>query len=407
MKAVKQQAYKTDLSSAKTKQIIWVLLFLMPIVGMAVDLVAPSLPAIAKGLSVSNHFAKNVVAIYLFGYGIGNFITGFLSDAWGRRRLLRINLVLFIVTSLMPVLMPDITVLLLARAIQGLAIGAVAVLLRSVISDILETKELTTMGTTLATMWALGPIIGPVIGGYLQHFFGWKAGFVFFAIITMIMLIPTIIIVPETHYNRHPLNIKVISNNLSELLTHRLFLSLSILTGIVYAAIIAFNTLAPFLIQNTLHYNSIFFGHLALCLGIVFLATTFICRRLLKIYAFGSILFTVINALLILGLVLLILSFSFEKNIGLIAVASAMMFFACSSIFPMSMGKCMSLFQHISGAAGATMFLINISMTAFAGFIFSFIQVTQFHTLMIIYFIIIFCLAGVYWCFIRRYLQKN
>ena len=40
--------------------------------------------------------------------------------------------------------------------------------------------------------------------------------------------------------------------------------------------------ICPFLIQVKLNYSAIFFGHIALCMGLAFLLATFVCRYLLK-----------------------------------------------------------------------------------------------------------------------------
>ena len=61
----------------RTQIIVWNLLCLMPMIGMVVDLVAPSLPAIAKTLQVSNSLSKNIISTYLLGYAIGSFFWGF------------------------------------------------------------------------------------------------------------------------------------------------------------------------------------------------------------------------------------------------------------------------------------------------------------------------------------------
>ncbi len=62
---------------------------------------------------------------------------------------------------------------------QGVTIGAVAVLARAVFADILTAQELVRMGTLIGTMWGIGPVVGPLIGGYLQLYFGWKPVFIF------------------------------------------------------------------------------------------------------------------------------------------------------------------------------------------------------------------------------------
>lgn len=389
------------LSEKRIQLILWTLLALFPIIGMSVDLVAPSLPAIASDLQVSAKIAKDVISIYLLGYALGNFFTGFLTDALGRQKLIRIGLLAFVIVSLLPVFFPRIEVLLLARFLQGVTIGSVAVLARAIFSDILPAEKLIRLGTLVGTMWGLGPVVGPVIGGYLQFYFGWKAGFYFFGFVSFLGLIATFSIVPETHFNRHPLSIKTIKNNLIEVVTHRLFMGMVILMGIVYSLIIAFNTAGPFLIQTEFHYSPIFFGHLALCLGLVFLLSTFVCRHLLKTYKVEQLFFIVIHLFILIVGIGVLISYFFEKSIVLIAVISALMFFAGGFIFPMSMGKGLSLFRHIAGTATATMYLINTCITSLMAFLIGFITVQSAISLMWIYFLLYLMGVFIYWKLIR------
>src|SRR3990167_9045239 len=294
----------------KIQRIVWTLLFLFPIFGMCVDLVAPSLPAISSSLHVSASVAKNVISLYLLGYALGNFFTGFLADAWGRQKLLRAGLFGFIIASLIPVFFHGIDLLFLSRVLQGITIGAVSVLARAMLSDVLPSDKLTSLGTLIGTMWGLGPIFGPVIGGYLQFYF-----------------------------NRHALNIKTITKNIREVLSHRLFMALVILMGLAYSLLITFNTAGPFLIQTVLHHSPIFFGHVALYIGIVFLLSTFTCRYLLKKFKVEHLLFYAIIISFAIALLSVVLSFSFEKSTIFSVIISALMFFSCGFIFPMSMGR--------------------------------------------------------------------
>lgn len=397
------EIYLPKLSQKKRRQIVWTLLFLMPIVGMAVDLVAPSLPAIASSLQVSSNAAKNVISIYLLGYAFGNFVTGFLTDALGRQKLMRFALIAFVLISLIPLFLDHIEMLLLTRFLQGIALGAIAVLARATLSDILPSEELIRLGTLIGTMWGIGPVIGPVIGGYLQFYFGWKAGFCFFAIVSLLGLIATICIVPETHFNRHFLSIRTIKINIIEVCTHRLFMALVILMGLVYSLIIVFNTIAPFLIQKVFGYTSIFYGHLALSLGLVFLFSTFICRFLIKKYPISHIFFIIINGFIVIALLAVITSYFLEKSIFLTSLTSALMFFACGFIFPLSMGKGMSLFRHIAGTATALMYFINVLTTSLVGFMISFIHIESTIPLMWIYLILLLIAAFFYWSIIRKH----
>ncbi len=381
----------------RTQIIVWNLLCLMPMIGMVVDLVAPSLPAIAKTLQVSNSLSKNIISTYLLGYAIGSFFLGFLTDAYGRQKLIRGALLGFVIASLLPALFPDIRVLLLARFLQGLTIGGTALVARAIFSDVLPPEKLVHMGVLIGTVWGLGPIIGPVIGGYLQFYFGWQVGFWFFSILSFLLFISIFITVPETHFNRHPLSLKTISKNLKEILAHRLFMALVVLMGIAYSLIIVFNTVGPFLIQTRLNYSPIFFGHLALVLGLVFLIATIICRYLLKHYKAEQLLKVVINLFLGLAAIIFILSFFNSQNIILVGIGSGLMFFACGFIFPMSMGKGISLFRHIVGTASAIMYLIIFLITSLASFSVSFLTMHSAIPLMLIYFSLLIIATLIYW----------
>lgn len=386
----------------KSNLILWTVLLLMPIVGMAIDLVAPSLPAISLGLHVSTHAVKNLISIYLLGYALGNFYTGFLTDAWGRQKLLRVNLLAFVVISLIPVFFPQIDVLLLVRLLQGLTIGAVAVLVRVIASDVLPAEKIVRLGTLIGTMWGLGPVIGPILGGYLQAYFGWKAGFYFFAGVGLLGFIAVWLVVPETYLHRKPLQITTIRKNLAEVFSNKSFIAIVILMGLAYSLVVVFNTMGPFLIQSKFQYSPVFFGRLALCLGTMFLFSTFFCRYLLKKFPVKKLFFLVINLSLAITCMLFVITFFLKDSIVLTALASAGMFFTCGFLFPMSMGQGLSLFRHIAGTASATMYLVNISLTSLLSLIVSFVTVQSFLSLMSIYLFLMFACAGIYWGIIHK-----
>lgn len=386
-----------SLSPKHTKAIVWVLMFIMPIIGMAVDLVTPSLPAISHGLDISAGLTKSVVSLYLFGYAFGNLFTGSLTDAYGRRLILRVMLFGFVLMSLLPVFFPTIHVLLAARFLQGITLGASSVILRSIFSDILPPEKLVPLGAVLATMWGLGPIIGPFIGGYLQFYFGWQSGFVFFAIVAGLMWLLVMLVIPETHYHRQPLNLVTIKRSFKEVLSHKLFMSMILLMGLVYSLIISFNTLGPFFIQVQLQHTSIYFGHFALSMGIVFLLSTFLCKFLLKHMEAKKLFLISINFFFAIMLTGLFVSFILPYSIPLTAIISGAAFVACGLIFPTAMGVGMSLFRHIAGTATAIMFFFNIFITSLSAFIASFIHIDSTTMLFTIYVALMFFCFIIYW----------
>lgn len=387
---------KLNLSNKQSSIIIWTLLMVMPLLGMTIDLIAPSLPAISNQLNIPKSLAKETFTTFLFGFAIGNFFTGFISDAYGRRNLLRIGLITFSIISIVPVLIPEIHTLLISRFIQGVAMGMSAIVVRAAFSDILPKEKLVQLGTVIGMMWGLGPVIGPLIGSYLQETFGWQACFYFFSIISLLNFISVFFIVPETHLNRQPLRFKTIKTNMQEVLSNRTFIALPIMMGLSYSLLLSFHTMAPFFIQDMLHRSPIFFGKIALFLGIGYIVTTIIVKRLLHYFSAQQILSTSIKIFLAIVIVGLIASYIYPNSILLLVIISLMMFVATGIIFPLSLGSGLSMFGHIVGTATAIMYLINGGLNAMISFIVSITHIKNLTTISWIYLILITLITIVY-----------
>ncbi len=365
------------LSEAIRSRIVLILLMINPVIGMAVDLIAPSLPAISEHLNVAPVTAKNLIAIYLLGYAVGNFITGFLTDALGRKRLMLISFAAFALASTLPLFVPHYLALLMARLLQGLTLGAVAVIIRATFSDILTADKLVKLGTLLGSTWALGPIIGPVVGGYLQSYFGWQAIFMFFVITSLLAMSLCATFIPETHFARQSLQLSKIGKNLKEVLSHRLLINISLLMGCVYSLLVVFSTVGPFVIQSVLHFSPIFFGQIAFGLGLLFIGMTFVSRWSLgrftveKLYQIPTLFAFIFTTLA------WVISLYKYGSLSLIIAASAACYLFCAMIFPMSMGKGLTFFKHIAGTASALMFLISYSLASLLSWLVSFFHVTS------------------------------
>ena len=374
---------------------------------MAVDLFSPSLPAMSQVLDISTSLVKATIYIYLTGYALGNFLMGFLTDALGRKKLLRISLFLLIISNILPILFPNYTMLLTSRFIQGLFVGAVAVLARAILSDILSSTQMIKIAPIIGALWGLGPVLGPILGGYLQFYLNWTAGFYFFAISSTILSIIIYIILPETISNYSPLKFKIIRHNLYTITTNLQFMTLVISMGLVYALLITFNTLGPFLIQDMMGYSSIYFGQLSLIVGLIFLSSTFICRYLLN-YMKPYLLFGYVTYIFIIIIVILSLfSLFFPSSLALLIVATTAAYFVCGFIFPLCMGKGISMFQNIAGTATAVMYLINVMITSLAAFVETFIHSKSIIPIMFIYSSLMFILLIIYWICLHKERNKT
>lgn len=389
------------ISDKRANLILITILGLYPLVGMGIDLITPSLPAISHDLHTANSFSKNLITFYLFGYMLGNFLVGFLSDAIGRRNPMLYGFLIFITVSLLPAIFNIPFLLLISRFLQGLTIAAFAVGSRAVLADIIPKDRLIRSVAMIATMWGIGPIIGPVIGGYIQYYFNWQMCFYFYAFMGFIALLMMIFIIPETHFNRQPLQLKQLKNNFITIISHKTFLGIVILMGIAYSLLIVFNTLGPFLIQTSLGYSSVYFGHVALFMGLCFLAGTFLCRRLLKDFYPENIFFYSILFFSLVAAISVLAALVFGDNIWVIIIPSLFMFLGCGLIYPAAMGRGVSLFQHLAGSGSAVMNLVSISISSFTSLVMSFIHANNAMTITYIYLALMLLAITIYFLLIR------
>jgi MFS transporter, DHA1 family, multidrug resistance protein len=361
-----------NLSARRTDIIVFTILGLFPLIGMGVDLIAPSLPKIAHALHASNNFSKNLITIFLFGIIVGNFSIGVLSDSFGRRGILLTALSVFVMVSLLPTVDPRPLTLAISRFFQGVALAFYLALARAVLSDILSHERMMKVVPLTATMWGIGPIIGPYIGGYLQFYFSWQACFYFYASYAFLGLLIFFLVLPETHILRLPLNIKQLANNYKEIFSHHAFLGMIAIMGLSYSLLIVFNSFGPFFIQNTLGFSSLAFGKIALICGVVFLCGTLLSKYLLKIYEPKDLIKKSLFPGLLLALGTVAATYFFGNNIVTILISTFTVFFLSGLLYPAAMAAAMLLFRHLAASAGATMSLVNISITCTSSLIISF-----------------------------------
>lgn len=162
------------------------IVFLAPLInsvaGIAIDLYAPSMPAIGVEFGVSAPLMQNTITATLAGYAIGQLFFGLMSDSVGRRPSILLGLSCFIAASALATASPNIETLVAARTVQGFSIGACQVVARAILVDNIRGQRFYIAITYLSLAFGLGPVIAPVVGGYIQELAGWRYNFILYAL---------------------------------------------------------------------------------------------------------------------------------------------------------------------------------------------------------------------------------
>jgi DHA1 family bicyclomycin/chloramphenicol resistance-like MFS transporter len=157
---------------------------------VAMNVFLPSLPGMARYFQADYAVVQLTVSLYLAATAVLQLLIGPLSDRFGRRPVMLVCFVIFMVGTLAAIYAPTIELLLTCRLLQAFS-AAGMVLSRAIVRDTVGPDEAAskigyvTMGMTLA------PMIGPIIGGYLDEIYGWQStflltlGFGFFAFVVV------------------------------------------------------------------------------------------------------------------------------------------------------------------------------------------------------------------------------
>ena len=169
-------AARAPLSHADKRSIVLAVLLPMFLGALDITIVATALASIATGL---NDFANIswVVTIALLSATVATPLYGKLSDIHGRRKMMLISIGVYLVGSLGCALAPNLLVLVIARAVQGLGSGGSLPLSQIIIAESTTPVERPRYQGYTSTMFMVATVAGPVLGGFLSEYVDWRAIF--------------------------------------------------------------------------------------------------------------------------------------------------------------------------------------------------------------------------------------
>ena len=255
--------------------------------GIAIDLFAPSMPAIAAQMQVSDSVMQSSISITLVAYAAGQLVFGLIADSRGRLSALLPGMALFVVASLLAMVSNDIDTFLLARALQGFAVGGSQVASRALVVDTVKGERFISAVVYMSLAWGLGPVLAPFIGGLIQQYANWRWNFALYAVYSGVLLIASLRL-RESLAPEHRRSMKASAAGYSLILAHRRFQCAVLAMGSSQAMFLVWNITGPFLVQSELHRGPGFFGITALGAGLAYLLGTLTNRWLMRIYGVGQ-----------------------------------------------------------------------------------------------------------------------
>ena len=221
----------------------------------SIDTYMPSFPAMGLALAASPLQVQQTLTAYLLAFAAMMLFHGALSDAYGRRPIVLISLLLYTAASVGCAFTTNINALLALRALQGMSAGAGLVIGRAMIRDLYAGAEAQRLMARVTMIFGIAPALAPIIGGWLHTWFGWRAIFIFLALFGAALFAVCARYLPETlpHTARESFHPTPLFANYRKVGSHPEFQWLSLAVGLNFAGFFLYIASAPVFIIQYLH----------------------------------------------------------------------------------------------------------------------------------------------------------
>ena len=177
----KKNIKKSPLSSSdKISASAWVTLAILGstllITMYGETMLLPAIPDIIKEFKISYNTASWILTAYLIAGSVMTPISGKLSDIYGRKKLVIIIMIVYIVGICLGGLSNNITFLIITRIIQGVGVSMFPIAF-GIIRDQFPSEKLAIGVGIFSSMFAAGSVIGLAAGGSIIQNLGWRITF--------------------------------------------------------------------------------------------------------------------------------------------------------------------------------------------------------------------------------------
>jgi EmrB/QacA subfamily drug resistance transporter len=153
-----------------------ILLAVMLSVGLvAIDatILATAVPSVVADLGGFTQFPW-LFSIYLLAQAVSVPIYGKLADLRGRKPIMLLGVVLFVLGSVLCGFAWSMPALIAFRLIQGLGAGAIQPIAMTIVGDIYSVAERAKVQGYIASVWGVASFVGPTLGGVFSDYISWR-----------------------------------------------------------------------------------------------------------------------------------------------------------------------------------------------------------------------------------------
>lgn len=247
------------------RELIGLMAMLMSLQAFGIDAMLPALGQMAEELGAVGNERQWVIGAYFLGTGIGAFFPGAFADRFGRRPVLALALVSYVLMSLACALVTDYNALLAIRLLQGVSCAGLSVVPIAIVRDRVEGDRMARLMSLIMMIFLLVPILAPAVGQGIMYVAGWRAIFGAMAALGFVVGMWAWLRLPESlqDENRQEIKVGPIMRNMGRALSDRSSIGYVIGSALVFGSLFGFLNSSQQLISETFgmgDYFALIFG---------------------------------------------------------------------------------------------------------------------------------------------------
>ena len=264
----------------KAKAPLFLLIAITALAPVSLQIFIPALPAIQASFGTSTGTTQLVLSLSIFANAIATLAYGPLSDRFGRRPVVLVGLVVFVVGSVLSSIAPNIGFLIVARIIQSAGAAAGMVLARAIIRDLYDREQAASAIAYLTMAMVVAPMIAPTFGAILIDQLDWRAIFVAMTGLGALLTLYVWRSLMETRATRHGTASHGLMTGAFLLLRQRAFVAYMLQSTFAISTFFAFISGAPYFMIDVLDRSATEYGLLFMVVSGGFMIGNFTSAKL-------------------------------------------------------------------------------------------------------------------------------
>jgi MFS transporter, DHA1 family, multidrug resistance protein len=237
---IENQESKSYISLSHSKASEYFCLFLLVLMSSVVHLenhlYLVSFPRMLSYFNVDKSEIESLMRYNLYGIYIGVLLFGPLSDSFGRRKILMIALVTYVLTSLGCAMSDNFNLVLILRVASGVAESAQLILVYTILFDLYSDNKSVKLISFLHAVVGFIAVMAPIFGAWIVENFSWKVNLYIIVAISMVSCIGVYKNLAETNKveNRTAFNVFATLLRYGKLITNVRFVAYSLIDNLVH-----------------------------------------------------------------------------------------------------------------------------------------------------------------------------